>query len=488
MEKWITIKSFRGWMANDKNAWQEWAFWNSKNINYRTNTQYIELAKQVRSGFTIAGIPSALTFWGTTGTTIVQDIVVFASDWVYNSIGKQSSTTWILNVAEVNWKKYCVTNKKIYEYSTIYTQTLLHTFTKTSECRPILNFYWDLIIWDGTSLIRYNKDTTIYEEANTWEKPILTGLNWTVRAITQIGVNIYVWCDDGTNTNVYIWDWLSERPSQPLTYADKSVKNVALLGNTHYWWSSKSDQSIKEVLVGESYKPQVYVKSCYPNYPLITALNDEENRMAIATLSTNSINAIETVSDIVYLPWYWRIFGFGSYFPWDKQSFNTEFTFTGTNIQAMASWGTTGAWRDAGWFLAFSCKNGSTYDINIINFWQQGVPGLWAIYNLTGELESMEYVATSFADWENDKKLIVPFELPDESCSIKIYEKRNRGSYTLLKELTYTDYPWYKVAEIATVWTWRTKQFKFELITTDSEFSPKLYVWFTNQVLEVWKK
>lgn len=41
----IQINSFKGGQSNDKNAGQAGGFWNAKNINYRTNSAYVELAR-----------------------------------------------------------------------------------------------------------------------------------------------------------------------------------------------------------------------------------------------------------------------------------------------------------------------------------------------------------------------------------------------------------------------------------------------------------
>lgn len=63
----------------------------------------------------------------------------------------------------------------------------------------------------------------------------------------------------------------------------------------HYWWTAKSNQSIKQVMVGESYQPQVYAKSGYPAFPLTTKYDDDKNRLAIIDDSGVWVNAIETV-------------------------------------------------------------------------------------------------------------------------------------------------------------------------------------------------
>lgn len=488
----IVIESFQWGQANDKNRGQAWAFWNAKNIDYRKNSAYIELNKKVDKLFSVSAIPLALTLWWN-GWTLATDVVAFCNNGIYKSVlwvwTLQTSLSTIYNVATANNKKYVITDNDIYEYTNPTTVTLLVTYSAHSSWyRPAIDFGWDLIIGNGNKVIRYNIDGTLIEWTAWTTQPVIGWLDWVIVAITNIGQWLYIWCDGETSTTMYQWDGVSNSWSTYIRYADKSVRNVALLGNRHYWWQSKTDSSIKEVIIGESYIPQVFMKSDYPNVPLDSNPDDEKNKMAINVWWANAYqNAIETIGDIVYFPWTWRIFGFGSYYPWDKYSFNTEFTFTGTAVTAMTSWGITGSWSvDAWWILVFGCANwGSNYDINAVNLWMEATFSPW--YATTGEIESMEYIASNYAKWEDDVKYLIDFELPDSSCSIDIYEKRNRGSYTLVKSLSYTDYPWHNLAEIATQGNWRRKQFKFVLNSSDSLYSPKLYTGFTNVTKETWR-
>ena len=71
--------------------------------------------------------------------------------------------------------------------------------------RPFINFYGDLIFGNGTSVARLNKDETLIEYSGT-DSPVIGGLQGNVYAITQIATNIYVWCNDGANTYLYLWD------------------------------------------------------------------------------------------------------------------------------------------------------------------------------------------------------------------------------------------------------------------------------------------
>lgn len=486
----IIIDSFQWGQANDKNRGQAWAFWNAKDIDYRKNSQYIELSKRSATQFSVTSIPRAITFWGNQWS-IRDDLVVFTSGGIYTYAWQQSVLSGIVNVWEANWEKFILTGDKIYQYTDPSTNTLLATLATTCYTRPTMDWWWDLLIWDGNKLAKWTVTNTLEQYNGTVD--LIWNLDGIVVALTHIWPNIYVWCNNGTNTNVYIWDWAWPLWQQKITYHDKAVQNVALLWNLHYWWQSKSHWAIKEVIVWESYSPQVFVKSDYPELTLTANPDNEKNKMALATENDAAVwtgtyfntNAIETVSDIVFLPWIWRLFTFGRYFPWDKYSFNAEYTFTGTYVYCMASWGYSGSWLDTWWFLAYAVKNGSTHDINLINLGQDNAtPSYW--YASSWELETMEYIAPNFAKWEDDRKYTIPFELSSWT-SIKVYEKRDRWSYSLIKTLTYTDFPWYQVAEISTQGKWRTKQFKFELITTDASVSPKLYVWFTNEALDTWK-
>ena len=474
----IEITSFQWWLANDKNVGQEGAFWNSKNIEFRKNSAYIELNKWVQTLHSITAstaTPRAITFWGT-GWTIATDIVIFTSNWVYTTAGQQSVITDIKNVVEANNKKYFITDTKLYEYTSPSVNTLKATYATSTEYRPMIDWFWDIIIWDGNKVALWTEAGVKVEYPTAWTIGWLDG---TVYAITVIGVNIYVWCNNGTNTNLYIWDGASTNPSQVIKYTDKPVMNVAQIANMHYWWSAKSNSSIREILIGESYQPQAYIKSNYP-VTITTTPEVERNRMALYVDGNYHLNAIETVWDIVYLPWSARIFWFGKYFPWQPYSLASEFWYTGTYITCMCSGWITWWSQDAGAVLAFVARNWTKFDINVINLWQ-AVTWLNVIYASSWFVETMEYLASSFADWEDNKKILVPYELPSSDTSIKVYAKFDRAtSYTEIQTISSTDWTGYRVAEIALPWKWRTIQFKFELITTDTTETPKLYTWITN--------
>lgn len=276
---------------------------------------------------------------------------------------------------------------------------------------------------------------------------------------------------------MYIWDGISSRPTSKVSYVDKPVINVALLNNQHYWWSEKWPMSQKNVMVGEGYQVQRYITSDIPK-ALWTETLDDPDRLALYGTNTN---AIETFGDIVYLPWYGKIYGFGSYFPWQPIAFNKEITFNGTECTALLTTTTPTLWQDFTFYMVISYLRSGTYYVWIVDFrdYNGGYASDWYI-------ESMEYLGGNLWIEKNQKKLLVPFYLPHSSTSIEVYERKNQASsYTLIKTINTTDYwTWFNIAEIADSGKWNTIQWKFKLITSDLTYSPRLYVGVTDILLD----
>lgn len=492
----IVIDSFQWWLSNDKNVGQKWAFWNSKNIEVRRNSAYVELSRWSTEIYIIpstAWVPTFIVPWGNVGT-IAGDMLTFTYNWkVYNSTGS-TFVSWFsskfINYIEANGHKWIIWSDYLHEFSSAssITERVIAWWTSVDQ-RPAINFFWDLIIGNWTSVLRYNKDGSLITYSSSSEQPVIGWLDWNVVSITNIWPNIYVWCADWGNTNLYIWDWVSPRATQKIRYSDKNVKNVANLGNTHYWWTKKSTYWLRSVLIGDSYIPQEYIVSSFPSYPITT--DSESNRNVIEDSWLWFVNDIETLNNIVYFPWQGNIFSFGSYFPWQKFSFVRENTFSWTNLYAFYTWGITAGSKEISSLLFYVYNDWlwwvNPYHVSYINKWQ--VSNTWATlaYESSWEIETLEYVAGT-SQWEDGVKILVPFELSTWN-SIKVYVKMDRAaSYTLLKTITTTDYStWYQIAEVMTSWKWKTIQFKFELLTTDTSTSPKLYTWITNESTTVWK-
>ena len=491
------ITSFQWWFSNDKNAWQEGAFWNISGINFRKHTSYIELANAVTTIYNISSsnwTPVVATLWWNIWIAWRDVVVIMNTGKIFNYTSQQWTTpSWTAtNAFTRSWRNYILWTNKLHiltAWSLSVFDADIYTFWVTTYYRPVLNFFWDILIGNGTSIARFNKDGTVSEYTAWVSNACIWWLDGTVYAITQIWPNVYVWCNNGNDTELYIWDWVSDNPLQKITYSDLPVANAISLWNMHYWWSKKSDYGIRTVNIWESYQPQTFIKTEYPKNPLTSNTWDDNNRMTIDVESSQYINAIESLNGIVYLPWIGCVYSFWRYYPWVwSYSLWREIKFDGTYVYAMVSGGTTTWSRDFWWMLWFVYKNVSgNYTVAVYNAWQYW-ENPWVSYQTTWTYESMEMLATDMYEWEDDSKLTIPCYIPDASTSIDVYGKTDQWSYSLLGTIDSSDFTWFWIKEIMKEWKWRTNQIKFVLNTTDPNYSPRVYIGVTNYTKPVWKK
>ena len=170
----------------------------------------------------------------------------------------------------------------------------------------------------------------------------------------------------------------------------------------------------------------------------------------------------------------------GKYFPWQSISLNREFIFNGSECVAMLAWEQTSNVDLSSKFVIAYNRSWTFY------VWEVDFKDWNGLYELTGYVESLEYVAPNQVLGEDNVKLIVPFEL-QTGTSISVYANIDRGGYSLLRTINTTDYgTGYNVAEVKWVWKWSVIQFKFKLDTASSAYSPKLMTGIINESTSVW--
>lgn len=454
------------WSAWVHTAWSTVAYTQSSPIVTVTGERYhiiVDVTSQSAGTCTV-------TIWGTTSSNLTvwrNDIYLVTVNTNGISFTPSSTSTIILSYVRVDRVSTLASPDGLWVDNSYKSLT-----TTWVTKRPFINYYWDLIFGNGSSVARLNKDETLMEYSTSVEYPVIWWLDGTVYAITQIATNIYVWCNNWGATTIYIWDGVSTRPSQKLTIADRPIINVALLSNQHYWWSQKWVQSQKFVHIGENLSNQVVVKSDIPRDP--TSVNNyEQDRLALYGEQTN---AIETFGDYIFLPWYGKIYSFGSYYPGISKSFNKEFTYNWGECTAMLTTSNPGTGYSSlvtDYYMLVTYQRSSNYYLGIIDFREWN-----GSYASTGYVDTMEYSEGNIGVPKNLKKLLVPIELVNANCSIKVYTNVDQAGFTLQKTLTTTDY-WtgFTVAEFPVSIKWHTLQVRYELITTSSTYSPRLYVW-----------
>ena len=80
-------------------------------------------------------------------------------------------------------------------------------------------------------------------------------------------------------------------------------------------------------------------------------------------------------------------------------------------------------------------QRSSSYYLGIIDFREWN-----GSYASTGYVDTMEYSEGNIGVPKNLKKFLVPIELVNANCSIKVYTNVDQAGFTLQKTLTTTDY------------------------------------------------
>lgn len=423
-----------------------------------------------------------VSIWGVTSSNLVSDrndiyLVATTTAW----ISFTPSSTFDGTIASVRVDR-------VSELSSPDSLGVKYRFKRTvfnNDFSPAL--VWnnaDIIIGSGNSVSRINKDWTLLEYSASLEQSVIWGLAWVVRAITQVGNNIYVWCNGGGSTILYIWDGMTSRPNEKIVIADKPVINCALLNNEHYWWTQKGIKGQKYAFQWAGYQNNPIVKSDIPRD--ITAISSyetgnvqtyENDRLCFYWEQTN---AIETFGDIVYLPWYGKIFGFWRYYPWNPVALDKSFVFNGTECTAMFTAATAyieGSTYDYSNFMLIAYQRWGAYYIGKINMqdWATG-------FASQGYIDTLEYMSSSTDVESEAKKYTLRFYLPHSSTSIKVYKNVNQAGFVLDKTIDTTSYSiGFNVAEVSDEGTWDTIQWRFELLSSDPLYTPLLYIGFKHK-------
>lgn len=130
--------------------------------------------------------------------------------------------------------------------------------------------------------------------------------------------------------------------------------------------------------------------------------------------------------------------------------------------------------QDYTFYMFIAYKRGSNYYVGKIDMrdWNGG-------YAPQGFIDTIEYMSSS-TDVENEaKKYTIRFNLPHSSTSIKVYKNVNRAGFVEHKTINTADYgTGFDVSEVGENGTWDTIQYRFELITSNSTYSPELFIGF----------
>ncbi len=379
-------------------------------------------------------------FWGATSWNITN------SPWTIWSVYLSTTTTgWLIITpsSDCDVKLDYIRVQRADWDGSVGIDENYKTFTKSSIYRPAL-------VWNNKLYIGSGNTVEVLDDAWTLSTYFTVDSGYIVRAITNIGDQIVVWTNNWSSGRQYLWNWSSSSSySRMIQWIDLPIVNVVVIWDMHYVWTAKDDNSQRHLYLSDWYTRNLITKSfqgcASPNSGRATS-NPRwlESRFYFYWEKTN---AIESDWDIVYLPWYWKIYQYGKWTPGTPNSLDTKTLFTWTELTAMYT--TTGnVW------VWFAIDNNWTYNIKRIenrteiNGWSTN------LYNGNWIIELNPYVWLA-----SQKKANVYVGLwarfPHSSTSVNVYARKDDDINTItfwVSWITTTPTAW-------AVYTYNSKSF-----------------------------
>lgn len=439
--KRLLYKNFTWWISNDPSKWWIWSVKYAEWVEVKTDSWKVTLSKGTHSINKLSDSDWVLAYEIYSSTKFLRlhksgkvtnltlnnvddDEYVVALDWVWRNMG--SFTT-------INWHKgFIFTSSKLYQWdydSSDFTLWLIDwTISQSfsfSEKSPYIIEQNFIYVWNG------NKITWI-DATWTWlwliEDACSIDLDFTIKWITHIWDQIFIYASNWNSSRQYLWDWVTETPLRWIPWIDKNIVNVANFANEDYVITQNQ----------YSYKTWLWKVAWYQLLKIYT--NEENNNASNERIyfESNYTNAIETVWDNLLIPWANWIYTFWNHTPWLPFALVKEYLHNGWEVTA----------------ISFNANNSNritfAYDwtinwvfwayetiISITDWYATRTDLAWFI-----EIHNIEWEALS--NKKDIEKILVWYKLPTNT-KINVYTKKED------RTIKYANIP-YQYTTIPTIW------------------------------------
>lgn len=259
--------------------------------------------------------------WAITWSCVVK--MAWATVWTINATGQTlvwfrtaTSTSELLEfipTTDFTWKLYSVL---VQEY---YMTSYPKTFNEKAPYVIYSNF-----IYIGN----WSKITKVDTTSSAWviDDVLTIDLDYTIKGITRISDQFFIYASNWSNTRQYMWDWISATVDRIITWVDKNCVNVANWGNQDYIVTSSSWTNRTWLWLVNWYQLQdIFTNTENPNFGLERIY-----------FRSNYTNAIETIWKRLLIPWNEWIYSYWQFTPWLPTSLVKEYIHLWWEISAMS--------------------------------------------------------------------------------------------------------------------------------------------------------
>lgn len=172
-------------------------------------------------------------------------------------------------------------------FAYVQKSTVTAAITKAfNEQAPILAVPNFIYVGNGNVLTKI--DTSL----STWSStdPVTIAQGYSIRSLTKIGDQIFIYASDGSNGKQYLWDGTTGTPSSEITWYDKPIQRVFNLNNVDY------------AIVKTSLRSSLYVVNGYQPQLVFQSLNVQDSEKDRFAFDATYVNSIETIGERLLIP------------------------------------------------------------------------------------------------------------------------------------------------------------------------------------------
>ena len=253
-------------------------------------------------------------------------------------------------------------------------------------------------------------------------------LDYTIKWITRIGDQFYIYATNWSTSRQYLWDWISNSYSWAITWIDKNIQNVANFANRDYVIT-------KTNFTNKSWLRQV---NWYNLDNLFTNTENSNRNLERIYFNSPYTNAIETIWDRLIVPWIKWLYTYWNFTSWLPKSLIKEYIHLWWDVTAI-SYNESNSWR-----ITFSY----TWTINGVSWIYESFIQITQWYSNTTEYA---WWIQNYIWWEvvsnikNIEKVTIWCKTPTNT-RINIYTKN------LDRLIKYANIP-YDYTTLPTVWS-----------------------------------
>lgn len=338
----LLLNDFTGGIRNDKYLWPKWSFYDSLNVDTKSNSKYISLwnlnsggsvynnnINHIGSDVLIDVAWNVSKYNSITGTYWVSSQYNIWALWIHNAnslrwsfmghdrviVAKNGALSSFNKINIDSWTTISSSDVWLYSMSNSYDSAIQHFYPMLlSNGNLYVGGVWWVWLLDQPTALAWSTSTTALP------KILNLPSDERAKAIHKIGDNIFIF----TEKKQYIRDWISNFPNQIIDWSWHIIQNASCDGVDMYV-ISKSWHEVFLTKVSWIGRQMLY------RYPVSWSRLNFTNNTWVVMCHYNTQLYISTL--------WWQIFNYGTQYLWSRPALNKNVPYT-QPINAMYIQGT----------------------------------------------------------------------------------------------------------------------------------------------------